>query len=280
MPTPFKLQTVQINGFPIDVTITESHDYAVDVTQYPVETGIDITDNSRPKPLKISMEAFVSDTPLGTIASDSTRQSGAPSASALAMLLAVRDAGEPVTIITSLGTYKNMLMSNLSIPRESGEGFQLRFKVDFVQVLFITNNRTIVRVATRTPLGARLALLGVQRVTVYTRTAAQLTGNEGTPVLVDSSGSHFYAQPGVTPPADGYCDDAGYHPYLGTYQPSVGGYTYNDAQVAKYPALIQNASDNQQALPGISQTQYNNMVTGNQAQPEQLQAGTVPIYRQ
>ena len=39
----FKLQTVQINGFPIDVTMSEGHEYPAEVTQYPVEVGVDGT---------------------------------------------------------------------------------------------------------------------------------------------------------------------------------------------------------------------------------------------
>ena len=47
----FGLQVASIAGFPIDATVTETHDLESEVTEYPTEKGSDITDHVRNKPI-------------------------------------------------------------------------------------------------------------------------------------------------------------------------------------------------------------------------------------
>lgn len=215
--------TVLIDGFPIDATVTESHTFDSDVTDFPVEKGADITDHVRPKPLKISMEGLVSATPIGVVAQHATRKNGLlPVDNAYDKLIAIRDAGEPIPITTSLNTYKSMVMSSLDFPRESGEPFQLRFKATFVQVTIITNNRTTVRTSTpggqaQQSVGQKLAKLGIPFASVFTLSSTFFTSTdtafgEGvpvqftpseTPILIDKKGRHYVIYNG-SPPSDGF----------------------------------------------------------------------------
>lgn len=155
MSTPqVKKTQVLINGYVIDVTTSEEHTFDSDVTEYPVEQGGDITDNVRPKPIIVTLEGVVSDTPIGAIATlrDSQGDNGQvdflPSEDALATLLAIRDAREPVSITTTLKSFDNMVMTGLSVPRDATTGAALRFSATFQQVIFVTNQRTTVRTAT------------------------------------------------------------------------------------------------------------------------------------
>lgn len=155
MSTPqVKKQQVLIGGYVIDVTVNENHQFDSDVTEYPVETGGDITDNVRPKPIIVTLDGVVSDTPIGTIATlrdsqgDNGQQDFLPSADALAALLAIREAREPVSITTTLQSFDNMVMTGLEVPRDASTGAALRFSATFQQVIFVTNDRTTVRVAT------------------------------------------------------------------------------------------------------------------------------------
>lgn len=154
MTTPQKSRPlVRIGDYIIDATVTEAHAFNSDVTEYPVEQGGDITDNIRPKPITVMVEGLVSDTPIGRIADlrnfeGSNSEDFYPSRDALASLLAIRDAREPVTIVTSLQSFDNMVMTQLSVPRDAATGDALRFSATFQQVIFVTNNRTTVRTAT------------------------------------------------------------------------------------------------------------------------------------
>jgi hypothetical protein len=146
-------QKILIDGYQIDASLSESHDLDSDVTEYPVETGSSITDNTRPKPITVTIEGIVSDTPLGPVADLRHNESGpdgsfTPSTEALAVLEGIRSAREPVSITTTLRTFDNMVMTSLSIPRDAATGAALRFSATFTEVIFVTNNRTTVRVAT------------------------------------------------------------------------------------------------------------------------------------
>jgi len=140
-------QLAMIDGFLLDCSLSEEHVFESEVTEYPVEQGADVTDNVRPKPITVTMEALVSNTPINP---DIINARSAPDESvddAYAKLLQIRDAREPVTIRTSLRTFDNMVLKNLSIPRAAGRGDELRFTATWQQVQIVSNVRTI-RVST------------------------------------------------------------------------------------------------------------------------------------
>jgi hypothetical protein len=59
----------------------------------------------------------------------------------------IRDNREPVPIVSSLDSWDDMVLVNLSIPRSAETGRSIQFTCTWQQVQFITNNRTLVRVA-------------------------------------------------------------------------------------------------------------------------------------
>jgi hypothetical protein len=144
---------ITIDGFPIDAAISEDHTFDSDVTDHPVETGSEITDNIQPKPIQVTLDCLVSDTPIGPIAEargdiDTNGQLILrPSSDAYALMIGIRDKREPVTIATSLQVFENMALVSLSVPRNAQNGESLRFKAVFKQIKYITNLRTTVPVA-------------------------------------------------------------------------------------------------------------------------------------
>lgn len=148
-----------IDGFLIDAIISESHELDNEVTEYPVESGADITDNVRPKPLVVTMECLVTNTPIGAMAgvrkkagqigevitstgagSDVTDHT--PTGDCYQHLKQIRDNREPVKIVTTLETYDNMVLRSLSIPRATGRGDELRFTAEFQKVQIVSNTRS------------------------------------------------------------------------------------------------------------------------------------------
>lgn len=142
---------IRINGYPIDLALSEDHAFESEVTEYPVESGADVSDNIRNRPLEITLEGVVSDTPIGAIALDPTRklEIGAPSPSrdAYARIIDIRAAREPVILETSLGKFESMALVSLGIPRDRATGKALKFTVKFRQIEIKKNARTTVRVA-------------------------------------------------------------------------------------------------------------------------------------
>lgn len=152
-----KREPVAIDGFLIDASVSEGHDYPSEVTKFPVEKGIGVTDNIRPEPIVVTLECIVSDSPLGRIAlsreADSSLVAEAgfdadpPSTRAYNHLLRIRARREPVLIQTSLRDFPSMALSGLSIPRKSGEGDALHFNTTFTQIEVVELARRTVQAA-------------------------------------------------------------------------------------------------------------------------------------
>lgn len=143
------MSIVRVNGYPMDVAISEEHSFPGEVTKRPVEQGADFTDHIRDLPPIIKLECIVSDLPVGDIASDATRTGVAlPSADALAKLIELKAARKPVTIETSLGRYESMAFVELTIPRDAKRSGALFFAAAFERVVVVTNRRTRTAVKT------------------------------------------------------------------------------------------------------------------------------------
>ncbi|HEY1549247.1 MAG TPA: hypothetical protein VGG28_15585 [Kofleriaceae bacterium] len=143
---------IRIDGYLLDCTISEEPVYESEVTDHPVETGSDITDNIRTKSIVYNVEAIVSDTPRGVVAQEPSRANTAgsplPSKDAYQKLVAIQQTKKLITIISDrYGSLNNMAMLKLSPPVTKDTGRSLQFTAQFRQITFITNNRTTVRVA-------------------------------------------------------------------------------------------------------------------------------------
>lgn len=137
----------------MDLAVSEEHGFPSEVTSHPVEQGPDISDHIRNLPEEITLESIVSDTPIGEVAADPSRQAAGPdaplpSADALQKLREIRAARRPVTVETSLGTFENMALENLTVPRDAQKTGGLFFTATFRRMNLVTNKRTRRRVAT------------------------------------------------------------------------------------------------------------------------------------
>lgn len=142
---------IYIDGYPMDLAVSESHSFTSEVSEHPVESGANIADHIRPLPEDVDLECIVSDTPIGTIASDPTRQragadSPLPSEDAYAHLLAIRNARRPVTIETSLGVFTSMALVSLTVPRSVETSGGLFFSASFHRIVVAENRRVLVPV--------------------------------------------------------------------------------------------------------------------------------------
>lgn len=143
---------IRIDNYLVDCTISEEPSYASEVTDHPVESGSDISDNIRTKPVEYNVEAIVSDTPRGVVALEPDRSPSAgaplPSKDAYDRLVVIHQTKKLVEIISPrFGKLINMALTKLSPPATKDTGKALHFTATFKQIKFITNNRTTVRVA-------------------------------------------------------------------------------------------------------------------------------------
>ncbi len=143
-----------IDGYEIDVETSADVDASVVVSEFPVEKGANISDHARAQPLRLRVEGIVSNTPLSPLAARRAVFSlvngeafALPADEAKARLMAIRDAGEPVTVECSLGTFDNMVMESFTPTATTLECLQ--FSAAFVQIILVTNERTTVLVKSR-----------------------------------------------------------------------------------------------------------------------------------
>lgn len=154
----------KIGNLTLDVTIREQHVYRNDVTAFPVEEGADVTDHVRPLPPRLTMSGVVSNTPLLNVGSlftsavesfrnspigTSIYDSATRTEQALAELMkltgwryptrVVSDAYViqrivPITVVTGLRVYTDMVMTSLTVDRDANTGDSLPFTVELTHI--------------------------------------------------------------------------------------------------------------------------------------------------
>jgi hypothetical protein len=111
----------------MDATLSEGHNFTADVTDFPVEKGSAVTDNVRPKPTNLRVDAFISDFPLPSnivqqlAAGAFTQKPTADlrrSQNALDKLIQLKDQGVTITVTTGIRTYQNMVIQSIDVNRD------------------------------------------------------------------------------------------------------------------------------------------------------------------
>jgi hypothetical protein len=148
----------------LDASISESHQYENEVTQFTVESGATISDHVYLHPEKVDIDGFVTNTPItvvyedvneilekksGVIEVKSTSREGVISRVETARDVLLRISGrkvqgenqdpEVIDIITSLRVYTNMILTSLTIPRDAGMGQSLHFSASFTKYKTVTS---------------------------------------------------------------------------------------------------------------------------------------------
>lgn len=170
---------IRIDGYLIDLALSEEIVFPGEVTKYPAEVGVDFSDHIRDLPAEITLQCIVSDTPIGDVANDQTRQGAdllasqgdlapLPSADALAFLREMKARRRPVSVETSIGVFDSMACEEITVnidaaksPGGKGPGTELRagalfFTAKFCKFVQVTNKRTKARVRTAMPNGSKL----------------------------------------------------------------------------------------------------------------------------
>lgn len=158
---------IRVNGYPVDCALEERLRYEADVTDLDIESGSDPSDHIRPKQPVLEFDGIVSDTPLGEVASDPSRQadsgSPTPSRDAFDRFVAIHEAGQPVVVECTYGKFDSMAMTSLSPERTVETAKAFKFTATFKRIKIRENKRTTVRVAIpngtgKQNLGSREAL--------------------------------------------------------------------------------------------------------------------------
>lgn len=190
----------KIGQMELDASMTESHEAAAALSQNEIEDGSNINDNVVLAPLKLTLEGVVSKTPLGfnaLIGSAATAVAGqfakgAPGIGVIAAigvasiggllansfgpdgpksrapadvfdyLLELRNMRLPLSVLTALKLYENMILTNLSVPRSIQTVGVLRFTATLEQVRIVSSETVDISGVTGVGGAAGASKLGAQ----------------------------------------------------------------------------------------------------------------------
>jgi hypothetical protein len=110
----------QIGDLELDCTITERHAHRATPTRQPVEDGAVFSDHVIQEPDALTLDGLWTDTPNGA-------QEGklARSKELYLALVALKEKGEPVDVVTGLRVYQSMIVTDIQTSKDSTTGFSV-----------------------------------------------------------------------------------------------------------------------------------------------------------
>jgi hypothetical protein len=119
----------------LDATLRQSHERRNEVTKHPVEKGADVTDNIRPLPRTVALEAVIAARP---VVNPGTSPEPNRHIAAFEKIEKAAMSGTLLKVTTGLTVYENMAIEGFSAPREPRTGVDLYFTLTLCEVVFAT----------------------------------------------------------------------------------------------------------------------------------------------
>lgn len=134
-----------IEHIKIDAFLTETYQFTNEVTDVPVEEGVNITDHVVEKADVIQVSAFIGETEFtaydGDVPEDLQSLSGIDKRQRIIKvykdLLKLKRNREPVTVVMGLDTFKNMIITSFNIGRDAETGADLAFDMSFNELKIV-----------------------------------------------------------------------------------------------------------------------------------------------
>ncbi len=147
---------VGLNG--IDLYSSEDHTSTVSKTSLPLEDGSNITDHAVIDPDKITLAGLVSNVSnifngIPLVIGGLSIVNNTKSRDGWAILVAAKEARQPLTVVTSLKVYTNMLITSLKTTVNVKTGTNLYFTLDLGQVRFVGTATTQLPPSQLGPIG-------------------------------------------------------------------------------------------------------------------------------
>jgi hypothetical protein len=129
----------------LDVSADELHNAENDVSEYPVEEGSSISDNSRPKPRTLSISGFVTSAPLSNAAyTTAPGLKKLRGKTAWSQLDIWRKAGTRLTVRTTFYAYVDVIIQSIAVPRNVKNSNGVELTISLRQV-FTTASKTVAK---------------------------------------------------------------------------------------------------------------------------------------
>ncbi len=172
--------------FAFDAVLRESHHSELTVTDNPVETGVVISDHAYMAPVRLEIEAVVSDVFFGTVdasgntlpptGSDAFQSAAGRAQAAFTLLQALQSAATPFKVQSGLRLYENMLIASLDADQDARTGNILKFRASLREVIFVSTQTVDYpprKPGKTTNSGSKTASKGEKKTAAVTEVAKQ-----------------------------------------------------------------------------------------------------------
>lgn len=122
-----------IQDLQIDIVSSEVIELPSETTDNPIESGSEITDHIINRPILLRMVCQIGGSNLTNWTDRKIEGYEA--------LKRLRDDKQPVTVVSGLETFTNMLINNISIDRNLQNATVLQFQIDFKQAIIVSSER-------------------------------------------------------------------------------------------------------------------------------------------
>src|SRR5690554_5200225 len=119
----------QDTAITFDVTPSETHEQSAQISNHPVETGVDVTDHVRALPFTLNVNARLTATPMGEAEQEPDRLRKKHEE-----LLALVQAGTVFRMVTGLKAYEDMVVSTYKAGRSAALGQSLDCTIALQQI--------------------------------------------------------------------------------------------------------------------------------------------------
>jgi hypothetical protein len=126
-----------MGGLVFDAVFEETHEAVLEVTDNPVETGVVVSDHAFMKPLKVTLSAGVSDTPLTVALTDPFASDAGRSKRAYELLAELQKRAEPFDLQTGLKLYQNMVCTSVRTSQDKDSAGALLFTAELREVIVV-----------------------------------------------------------------------------------------------------------------------------------------------
>lgn len=158
--------------FIFDAVFSTNHSANLTLTTHPVQSGASVADHAYMEPDEVTIEIGMTDTALGVETNHSVN--------AFAQLRQLMEAREPLTLVTRLKTYQNMVITSISAPDDYTTMHSLRASIYLTQVKIVD-----------------VSVVRVQEVTTSSKSGTSSGGSSGSSGS-SSSGSTKPASPSTS----------------------------------------------------------------------------------
>ena len=125
--------TKQIQDLEIDIVSSEVIELPSETTDNPIESGSEVTDHIINRPIMLRMVCQIGGSTLLNFADRKLEGYEA--------LKRLRDDKQPVTVVSGLETFSNMLINNINIDRNLQNASVLQFQIEFKQAKIVSSQR-------------------------------------------------------------------------------------------------------------------------------------------